>query len=134
MNFFYYIYFNLYNFYFKDGKQDGNPNTPWFRATSSFAICLTFWCFLAYAIYEHTKYQTFQLNSKIPLLLIFTTIIFYFLFHSIFVKNKQYEKIYLKFKHYDVKYKIIGRVCSWVFIFLPVLLFLFYSLLIHKKI
>lgn len=134
MNIFYYIYFNLYNFYFKDGKSIKNPNTPWFRATFSFAISLTFWCFLGYAIYQHRKYQTFQLNSNIPIFLIFMSIVFYFLFHSIFVTDKRYEKIYQKYKHYDDKYKIVGRFCSWLFIFLPILLFLFYSLLIHNKI
>ena len=132
MNPFYYIYFNIYNSYFKDGKPRYNLNTPWFRATSSFAMCAAFWLFLLFLVIDHNYHLNIDSRIVVFSTLIIATI-FYFIFHSIFVKNNKYEEIYRNYRHFDEKYLIIGRALSWVFIFMPILIMMLYSLIIHHK-
>jgi hypothetical protein len=124
-----YIYFNIFNSYYKNGRYKND--IPWVTAWGILSAALTFYTFSIISLLRIIRYGT--LNGFVfpkPLgfaIGTFFMIVGYFLF----LKNKRYLIIYNEFKKYDqtISNKRKGRIISWTFIFLSFIVFVIQPLL-----
>ena len=123
-----YLYFNLYNFYYKDGSCKPTDN-PSLRATHVLSMTLLMWVLFGSLLYNWYIFHSMKLLPKYIYFIAYLVCIIplYFIYYD----GKRYNNVYNKYKGLSLKQKKIGFLLSISLIFIPILLMLFFALVLH---
>jgi Ca2+/Na+ antiporter len=124
-----YLYFNLYNFYYKDGNCKATDN-PALRASHVLSATFLFWI-----LSISTMYNLYFLGSKkfMPIgIYICSYFIFFLPIYYYYYKKKNYKNVYERFKDLNSTKKNLGLFLSIVLILLPILLIVLFGMVLYK--
>ena len=126
-----YIFFNIYNMLYLDGRNKTKKDPHW----DAFFMMLGATC--VWLILPVELYYFYILNLNIPkfsflFILIFAIIVFV-AFYNLFISNRSYNIIYEDYKGLDNKERRNGKVIAIVYIFLPFFICGLVALSWHNK-
>jgi len=122
-----YLYVNLYNFYYKDGKSNISDN-PSIRAAHILSFMFLLWIIsfiLLFGVYCLHKSDMPNMWLWIVMYLVLYTPIYYF-----YCTKKRYEIIYETYKNLPIKRKKTGVYIVLSLVVMPLLL-IFFICIIH---
>lgn len=136
MNLISFFYISVYDWFYRDG----NPRHPKSyensqeRAAYILTVSMAIWGLLILFIYTYLLLHTFKIGNSIYAIGL-VSILSYYLFEHIYIKNKKYEDIYKKYKikfgGNNLKYQLI----AWsILVWIPFLSIIILTLLWHHLI
>ncbi len=117
-----YIFFGIYNSYYKDGNFTNN--IPWLKAISVLGVSLS--CNIISVSFLFSDGDRIHLERST--LIIFAAISFVFLYFMFF-RNRRYEDIYKEFCHLNKQQRLVNKFISWLYILLSFIICLLPPLL-----
>jgi hypothetical protein len=125
-----YLFFNVYNWYYKMSLYRPKVN-PKVQTVFVFALCIGGWCIILFlllvGVILHRPYN----QRNVMLVGASIIFLFYFIFDRVFIDSYKYLDIYNKYKEY-AKTNVKGKrdtAISFLIIFMPYLLGMLYILL-----
>jgi uncharacterized membrane protein len=133
MNWVNYLFFNIYNWFYKDGMYNRKID-PNIQTISIFVMGTMGWLGVFSAFYSHfIAHSDFLINNSYKLYIIGVVLFLMIFYNYYFFVNDKYLNIYHQYKIYSKENKNRKRdlVLSFIIIFFPFPLIVIYAVLMH---
>lgn len=119
-----YLYYNIYNWYYKDGNSNGKVD-PTFMVSLMFAFSGSWWAaFLTHIISRIVYHYDIGRHYKEYIyFFLIPGIVFGVIINELYLSDLKYMKVYRRFSN-EAGNKKAGFVLSFSFIFLPMVLWI----------
>lgn len=105
-----YLFFGIYNSYYKDGNYKNDM--PWYNGMAIFLF--TFWCNIITILdVLNSSKNKFPVEKLTSFIIAAVCLIISYL---LFVRNRRYDTIYNRYKNFNKTNRIINKVVSWTYV------------------